>query len=546
MKRALITLFITAIAVISFSQTTGIIKRDYTDDYSYGVKWNESVSTTGKTSTLKVGNPALWTSLPIQSKMKRCVVRDDGTVAFYLNATNSWNRGDVAPWITAKDPDATFTLNSVISTGNFADTTLKAGCAVHNTTDDTYAMIIDIHAPDSAHVGMPIPLTDRVHGATTAAAAMKLICTSTNFTALGVVVGDAVWNRTDNTYALVTAISSTDTLTLNADIMANGEKYTVYKAFIKSGDKFEICTAPLDGSYGQVMVQVPLFYYKYTYTGTTHEWRISEIPLPGYEIYPWFLSSGTVKQFRYFGCYKAYVSGGKLSSIAGILPTTNQTRAAARTDATDRGSEWTQETYFGRSAIQLLYLIEYANWNSQSVIGNGATDWSSGTWNTYNAYYPVNLTGQSNKDGNVTANRSNGDNKVGSYMSYRGIENLYGEIWEWMDAINIYANQPYISFSNTSFTDDTKANYTYLGFTLPASDEYQKTLQQTKYGFLPASVSGGSSTTYICDYYYQSTGWRVAYAGGALRHGANAGVACLAAKAGSGGAGVEVGSRLCK
>jgi len=68
--------------------------------------------------------------------------------------------------------------------------------------------------------------TDKT-GTATATTANHLIDTTLNqFTADD--VGRTVWNYTDNTYAVVTAYNSVSDLTLDTDIMANGEGYRVY------------------------------------------------------------------------------------------------------------------------------------------------------------------------------------------------------------------------------------------------------------------------------------------------------------------------------
>ncbi len=55
-------------------------------DYYYGVKINLAV---GDPTVERVGRPELHTSLPIQSKMRRCLLKDDGTVNYYLHPTDS-------------------------------------------------------------------------------------------------------------------------------------------------------------------------------------------------------------------------------------------------------------------------------------------------------------------------------------------------------------------------------------------------------------------------------------------------------------------------
>ena len=375
--------------------------------------------------------------------------------------------------------------------------------------------------------------------------------------------------------------------------------------------------ANLDGTDGQVMVEIPAFYYKYTYLGTTHTWEVSQYPLNGFTLHPAFIKNGANVAYRYIGAYEGslyddsasrYTNGLQLvagstdfvnatkaitrtgeshpfsllevgdkivvagttnnngtftvatagdqtiivtealvqelavatatvetekdfandilCSVSAKAPINDLTRANGRTIAAKRGTGWRQQDYDLISAVQLLYLVEYADFNSQSMIGNGLTDWASGTWDTWNDYNPIETNGNSNSDGDATANTSGGDGVAGSYMSYRGIENFYGHIWKWVDGININNNVPYVSNNDSDFADDTVTNYTDLGVTLHNANGWQNTLEQISRGFLPASV-GTSSSTKITDYYYQASGWRVVLLGGDAYYGSNAGAFAL-------------------
>ena len=63
-------------------------------------------------------------------------------------------------------------------------------------------------------------------GTTDGVAANKLIQSGQNFLTT-VTVGDVIYNTTDGTYALVTAIDSDTQLSISADIMASGEVYRI-------------------------------------------------------------------------------------------------------------------------------------------------------------------------------------------------------------------------------------------------------------------------------------------------------------------------------
>ena len=322
---------------------------------------------------------------------------------------------------------------------------------------------------------------------------------------------------------------------------------------VDSTKKADGTAAVLDGTAGQVMVRVPKFWWKYSYAAPIHSWLISDRPRAGYTVHPAFIKAGFEVDYRYIGAYEACLDGTKLCSVSGQLPQTAKTRANFRGYAAARGTGWHQQDLYLYSAIQLLYLIEYADFNTQSMIGAGLTDWASATWDTYNSYYPINATGLSNGLGNGSGSVSNGDGVVGSYMSYRGVENWYGHIWKFVDGLNVHnstadRSRAFACGDHTAFADDTDTGYTLIGL-LPEADGYVKTIL---YGglFLP-QTTGGSSATYLCDNYYtyfdsdQASGWRVVYWGGTANAGALAGAFFVSSNSGSSNASATLGGRLC-
>ena len=221
-----------------------------------------------------------------------------------------------------------------------------------------------------------------------------------------------------------------------------------------------VTASVLDGTDGQVMVEIPKFAYKYSYDATTnvHSWSISSVLLPGYEWHPAFYKDGAWVDHRYIGAYEgigydngttAYIDCGtaaannwaggaidlandKLGSVSGFAPMMDETRAEFRAVALNRGVGYRQQDFYLTSAVQLLNLVEYASFYSQDVIGMGRTELTGGNW-VKDSY--IGVTGKSNGNGNATANI--GGNTNDAYMSYRGIENFYGNIYKWVDGINI-------------------------------------------------------------------------------------------------------------
>ena len=320
------------------------------------------------------------------------------------------------------------------------------------------------------------------------------------------------------------------------------------------------------GDDGQVMDEIPAFYYKYGYAGTTHSYGLSQTPRNGYSVHPAFMKNGEFVPYRYIGAYEGsmydasagamvapadivnnmYAAGDKLCSLSGQFPKTNETRAEFRAMAANRGTGWRQQDYDLVSAIQLLCPTEYADFNSQLMIGPGRTQLSGGSW-VYDSY--IGQCGKSNGDGNGT--NSVGGNDNAAYMTYRGIENFYGNIWKWLDGINIGGAAPaddykvHVCNDDTHFADDTWTDYFELDGILPAlaGGGFQATLHPQPRGFIPATV-GATSMTKITDALWTNSGWRVVTLGG-YAHGAEyAGAFCVRAHYGSAYAAAAIGGRL--
>ena len=388
----------------------------------------------------------------------------------------------------------------------------------------------------------------------------------------------------------------------------------------------------LTGTDGQVMVEIPKFWYRYGYSGTTHTWEVSPVPLTGFKVHEMFMSDDTEKDYVYVGAYEAslydvsaskYVgqcyqtsvsavfatsdnsitiasrtgwatnlavgqklvitgtsknnatvtvktiesatkitvdesltdetaattvietqtnvtdtTGDKLCSVSGVCPITggsaNGTRAHFRIWAQNRGggkaandaasAQWSQYYADVHSGLQLLYLTEYASFYSQSVLGYGIA--AVGDWAAYNDLNPIAKSGNGNAIGNASGSTATSLITTGAaakdvYLRYRGIENWYGHIWKFVDGYKVNNNIPYLcnNFANfsdaantTHYTNPTDING--AAITMHNGNGYQGTLELTGRAFMPASLTGGAADKKITDYYYQDFGWRVVLSGG--------------------------------
>ena len=463
---------------------------------AYGVIWDESTTTPACVRIGQGTSAAVSSALPanlaiIQSLMKRCVLNDAGVVQYYLDPTDSTlkENGDAA---------------NLDGTDGQVMVEIPLGWLKYDYQNNQHTWIIS---------------KEQFNGAERLDAFYKNDAWVKN-RYMGAYEGIMYDNsRSAYTNGLQLTAGSTDFDAVAGTIHRDGESHAF--SLLEVGDKIVIVGATDAGNNGEKTVSVIG-----DATITVSDALTTRADDAGVTI-------ETQKDFN----------NDKLSSVSGKAPINHSTCANFRAMAVNRGAGWRELDYDLASAIQLLYLVEFANWDSQLMIGNGLTDWAAGTWSGWNDYNPIETAGNSNGDGNATANNSALSGNIGSYMSYQGLENFFGHIWAWIDGFNINNNIPYVCNNDTVFADSTSVNYTALGVTMHNGDGWIKTLEQISRGFLPASV-GGSNVSYLCDYYYQAGGWRVAELGGSALDCPAAGVGSWALGTASGGRYHAVGGRL--
>lgn len=257
-----------------------------------------------------------------------------------------------------------------------------------------------------------------------------------------------------------------------------------------------------DGSNGQVMVEIPAFWVKVVddTANSQYSYYITDAALDGYALHPMFQHNGTTQTHIYVAAYK---TGSGYVSKTGVAPLVNQTRATTRSGIVSaRGSRWGMVDVATRVGISMLIATEYATLNGQSAIGAGI----SGATGAHVSGEADGVAG--------TAGRASGTDNL-SAVVWRGIENWWGNVWEWIDGFNVNGGVMYYCLTQASYADDTVTAYTSLGVTVgtAVSAAYATRLSATKIA-VPTTFTGGSSTTYLCDACWTGTTWRTAAAGG--------------------------------
>lgn len=356
-----------------------------------------------------------------------------------------------------------------------------------------------------------------------------------------------------------------------------------------------------DGSMGQVMVYQPKFYYKVVplvfdkntdsnigYHLRKANYYVSSRPKTGFKLHPAFYDvNGNEVDYILLSAYEgsmydaseaayvndsvdesiAYAEGDLLCSVAGKKPISGLrsgmgTKANFENMALNRGSGWHLETIKATSANQLLMIVELGTMNMQTGIANGVVSISDNS-----AYNCSSLTGSTADLGNGTGSATETINEIGGAettyntagkvsVSYRGVENPWGNIWKHIQGVNIWGDgtmcggQPYIANNFTFNESKHDDNYEPVGFTLSNASGYINAMgyggEDFDWLLMPSEI-GGTSALPVGDYTYATAnlnGYRVARLGGVWRHGASAGGFCWHCSSGVGNRIRNVGGRL--
>ena len=360
-----------------------------------------------------------------------------------------------------------------------------------------------------------------------------------------------------------------------------------------------------------VMVYQPKFYYKVVplklekqsnglgYHIRKANYYISSTPHEGFKLHPLFydangneidyvLLSAYEASYKYWhatsqstGYYAVFHDGDvnsedtdptidfavdTLKSLPYVKPISGQykalTKANMETLAQNKSPNWHLDTIKSVSANQLLMAIELGTFNTQTAIGMGIVyDATSGSNNCSS------LTGSTSALGNVTGMAGETIYDVAGTethfytngklaVSYRGMENPWGNTWKQINGINLWGNgsmsggQVYIADRFTFNESSHSGDYKPAGFTIANAVGY---ISAFGYGdeaydwlFMPSETTGNSSLP-VGDNYYclqNLNGYRIARLGGRWSDGYVAGGFCWSCGSPPEGHNSDAGGRL--
>ena len=245
---------------------------------------------------------------------------------------------------------------------------------------------------------------------------------------------------------------------------------------------------------GGTMVAIPKFWYKLTQNGNGLKIQIADRAQSGFSVSPAHMDRGDGKGERdvvYIGRYHCHTSNWK--SQSGGQPKADITRSSARSSIHNLGSNIWQMDFAMRFTIWLLYIVEFADWNSQAKIGYGCSP-SGSKFNM----------GATDSMPYHTGTTQNSRTSY-SCCQYRNIEGLWDNVYDWMDGcyyngsgLNVIKNPNQFSDSANGVSVGTPSNGYPSKFTVKTNGGFPL--------FIPTAANG-SDSTYSCDgwYFYSSS-----------------------------------------
>ena len=331
-------------------------------------------------------------------------------------------------------------------------------------------------------------------------------------------------------------------------------------------------------SNGDYMIEIPSFYLKHTVDDDDLEYWVSA-----------YSGQGFVKTEKFYIAQFKTSEGDK--SRPNTTPLVFQALDTFRNGARSKGDGWQVIDMYGHYILRVLYQVEFAHLNSQTILGTGVTSGrysddsilvAESNTNTVTvssavgSYFEIGETvsisttrGSSSAiahDRLITDKQTVGENTeitldvsafnvgtnhiiyhVGQHtgktldltsssgqsvgrsgrqsITYRGVEDIFGNVYEWIDGTLINDRQAYTCNDPSKYSNSLTSDYKEIGYTNHETDGYVSQMgfdENYPHVEFPVKTGAGSSTGY-CDNYYQNTGLRAPRVGGFWTSGATSG-----------------------
>lgn len=259
------------------------------------------------------------------------------------------------------------------------------------------------------------------------------------------------------------------------------------------------------------LVAIPKYYYKVDNSSDRLSFRISESKQPGFVVSPAHADRGDGVGERDVVYVGKYHCTSDYTSRTGVAPLAGRSKDVFRNGIHNLGSDVWQWDYAMFWTIAMLYIVEFADFDSQTTIGYGC-----GTSN-------VEINGASD-----SIQYHTGSNKPLNQISsvkYRNIEGLWSNLYTLVDGIYYSNNNVYAIKRPSDFSNNSNG---VLVANRPQNKQYSKDVTVSDadgYGlFMFPTGTGGYENGGLCDQFTYSSNSDSIITGGAYSGGYNYGI----------------------
>lgn len=249
---------------------------------------------------------------------------------------------------------------------------------------------------------------------------------------------------------------------------------------------------------GGTMVSIPKFWYKLTQDGAEMKIQIADKAVEGFSVSPAHIDRGDGKGERDVVYIGRYHCSSNYKSTTGEKPKTAISRSVFRTGIHKLGTNIWQADLALRFTLWLLYLVEFADWNSQAKVGYGCGNGSNSN----------DIMGYTDSMPYHTGTTKSSRTTYGVGIQYRYIEGLWDNALDWCDGCYMGYGGLHIILNPENFSDGDNGVCVGLTSMSGVPSAFTVTNEAGFPLFLPTnSVTGTNKTTYMCDTWgIQNTG----------------------------------------
>ena len=265
---------------------------------------------------------------------------------------------------------------------------------------------------------------------------------------------------------------------------------------------------------GGVMVKEPKYWYKWTKSGKKLKLQIADGPVEGFHVDPVNMDRGDglgELDFSYIARY--HCANGTYKSETNKAQQVSITRSTARTQIHNLGANIWQLDFAQMWYVNMLFLVEFADWNGERIgRGCSASNSKENNGRTDAMRYHT---------GTTAANRD-----TYGFTQYRNIEGWWDNVYDWMDGCYYNGNGLNVIKNPNQFSDS--ANGVLVGKPVAGyPKDFDIPTQSGLEWALYPSEAGGSTTTYVPDYWSFSGSGPCLFRGGNYSQNQNRGPFCV-------------------